>query len=617
MSISRKFTEEQLRSSITHACKKLKIDKPYKQQEICLLSYLRGHDLIVALPTSAGKSLIFEAAPFCWDYLHKIASRGTDQSVSCTTDIPERHSALVVSPLKSLMNTQVAELTEKGINAVALLKETTSDIYADIGRGKYSIIFASPEILQKKGPSLLSNPVFRERVCGIFVDEVHVVKQWGHDGGSTKAFRQDYALLSELRSLVPSKVPVCALTATATSETISVITTSLALKDTALFTESPDRENIKLVVYHTKETDPAITFNWLADELKEKGKECDRHIVYCRSHNDCTKLYGFFEKQIGRFSNRLEQTYAMYHATTDKKVQDAVIDSFRNPDGSIRVLFATTAFGMGVDVKQVYTIIHYGPPKSISEYVQESGRAGRDKKESTSLLIHYTGSTSKSKCDKNMKDFLKVDNKCRRELILQHFNVEKGEWALQQHRCCDICSKQCKCNGETCGEKKALCETSVTEQTPRIESTVVHQREVNQVHREQLHQRLNTYREYCLLVEECKDNHLYSGKDIASGVPRKTLDKVVQECNLELNFEQFNKRYTLFDTNHARHIWDIIQDVVGNCNRLPGHEEEESRDITISMAIDIDPHIDDHDEDSEEELTLQAIIHSSSDSESD
>jgi superfamily II DNA helicase RecQ len=164
-----------LRNSISYACSKLKIDKPYHQQEVSLLAYLRGHDLIVALPTSAGKSLIFEAAPFCWDYLLKIAEDGQNDS---PTEIPERHTALVVSPLKSLMNSQVSDLTDKGISAAALLKESTSEIYDNIASGKYSIIFASPEILQKKGPSLLSNPVFRERICGIFVDEVHVVKQW-------------------------------------------------------------------------------------------------------------------------------------------------------------------------------------------------------------------------------------------------------------------------------------------------------------------------------------------------------------------------------------------------------------------------------------------------------
>jgi superfamily II DNA helicase RecQ len=416
-------------------------------------------------------------------------------------------------------------------------------------------------------------------------------------------------------------VPVCALTATATSETLGIIRTSLALRDTVTFAESPDRENIKLVVHHTKERDSRRTFSWLADELKDKGKECERHIIYCRSHDDCTKLYGYFEKRIGRFQKREEQTYAMYHATTDKKVQDNVIDSFRDPDGSIRVLFATTAFGMGVDVKGVYNIIHYGPPKSISEYVQESGRAGRDNNPSISLLIHYPGSTAKSRCDQNMKDFLKEDNKCRRELVLKHFNVEKGEWVMHKHRCCDICSKECKCNEDTCVEEKVLCEAVVcNEGAEEIEtSTVVNQRDVTQEHKDQITRRLDAYREASLQVDhECDDNNLYSGKDIASGIPRKTLNNIVSECNLVLNFEQFYSRYKLFNRIHARNIWDIVDDVSGECNRLPSESEQTSGDVPIlSRALDVDPHMDDHVENSDEEITLQAVIHSSSDSESD
>jgi hypothetical protein len=223
-----------------------------------------------------------------------------------------------------------------------------------------------------------------------------------------------------------------------------------------------------------------------------------------------------------------------------------------------------------------------------------------------------------------MKDFLKEDTKCRRELVLKHFEVEKGEWVMHKHRCCDICSKECKCNEDTCEEEKVLCEAVVSNEAEEMEtSTVIHQRDVTQEHKDQISQRLDAYREASLQVDdESDDNHLYSGKDIASGIPRKTLDNIVRECNLELNFEQFYSRYKLFNRIHARNIWDIVDDVVGECNRLQSHSESEQTSgevptCILSRAMDVDPYMDDHVENSDEELTLQAVIHSSSDSESD
>ena len=180
---------------------------------------------------------------------------------------------------------------------------------------------------------------------------------------------------------------------------------------------------------------------------------------------------------------------------------------------------------MGVDVKAVYSIIHYGPPKSISEYVQESGRAGRDGISSSSVLIHYPGSTGKAKCDKEMKDFLKEESSCRRELVLKHFASRKGEWTLPKHKCCDKCTCNCKCDGDSCMEDKTLCEISLAPKGELPPSHNVLKRIVSDKDRHDLTERLYTYREACLLEddESSASSHLYSGKDIASGLPSQTI----------------------------------------------------------------------------------------------
>ena len=440
----------------------------------------------------------------------------------------------------------------------------------------------------------------------------------GHSEGKTTAFRSQYGELAIIRSMVPSKIPFVALTATATSEIKEYVTRSLGLKDTVFIQESPDRPNIKSFVIHTKETKVKKTFAWLTSEIKNKGSACPRYIIYCRTIEDCSRLYAMFENELGRFTPAT-RPFAMYHSETQKELCDIIVNSFKEADGHIRVLFASIAFGMGVDCKGLYSVIHYGPPKSVDEYVQESGRCGRDGKPSTSLLIHYPGSTGKLPVKEDMKALLRNQDVCRREYVLQKFGQSR-QWNDDRHihECCDVCAKSCMCAGTCCDAEEAEWIRAIKnlDNKGNICSSV-HQRYVSHEQEMELKKRCLEYRDSTLaqdISDDVTSGNVYSGKDLASGVPLKTIDKLVTECNFEWTLMEFQARYRLFGSKHAEALWAIVNEVVGNA---PLNVSDTVTHINLLSVYDVEPEFDNvqvEDDDSEFE---KALLCSESDSDSD
>ena len=160
------YSSDELSRSLHSAADKLGIENFREEQMDALKAFLRGQDVFVNLPTGFGKSAIFQAAPFCWDFLRQM------QTCSPST------IAIVVSPLSALMNDQLHSLSTRGIQAACLTKETPPATKTAISRGQYSLVFARPEALAKSGRALLANDVYRQNLCGIFVDESHCIKKW-------------------------------------------------------------------------------------------------------------------------------------------------------------------------------------------------------------------------------------------------------------------------------------------------------------------------------------------------------------------------------------------------------------------------------------------------------
>ncbi|HVJ17761.1 MAG TPA: ATP-dependent DNA helicase RecQ [Polyangiaceae bacterium] len=307
---------------------------------------LRGGDCIGIMPTGAGKSLLYQ--------------------------LPARllgGLTLVVSPLIALMKDQVDALNEAGLRATFLnstlsLAEKRERVQA-LARGEYELIYAAPEGLEASVGRVLGDLDVRL----IAVDEAHCISQWGHD------FRPAYRNLAGLKRRFP-RVPILALTATATPEVTKDIISQLSMAKPALFKGSFFRKNLRLIACRKDELPRSGTKGAILEAVLERRGESG--IVYCLSRKSAEETAAYLRE------NGIDAE--AYHAGLETAERTRVQDAFKN--GSTDVVVATVAFGMGIDKPDVRFVIHRDMPRSIEGYYQEIGRAGRDGDPSDCLLFY-------------------------------------------------------------------------------------------------------------------------------------------------------------------------------------------------------------------------------------
>ena len=370
-------------------------------------SVLDGHDTLAIMPTGGGKSLCYQVPAL---YLEGIT--------------------LVISPLISLMQDQVANLKETGVKAVflnsSLSYQEAQKAKEKISQGKVKLVYVSPEGILS--PRLLT---FFEglSISLIAIDEAHCVSQWGHE------FRKDYMRLGELKNQFPG-VPFIALTATADKKTRNDICEQLGMQNTNIFVSSFDRPNIKYTIL-----DRHDELKQLDDFIKTHHPD-DTGIVYCLSRDKVERVASALKK--------LGYPAFPYHAGLSQEMRTRNLQRFNNDEKIIIV--ATIAFGMGIDRPDVRFVAHLDLPKSIESYYQETGRAGRDGKPSTAWMIYGLQDVVKlsqmletTDADEAYKKVArhKLDcmlalcevSACRRQFLLQYF----GENGNQSCSYCDTC----------------------------------------------------------------------------------------------------------------------------------------------------------------------------------
>ena len=246
-----------------------------------------------------------------------------------------------------------------------------------------------------------------------------------------------------------------ALTATASKQTKREIFKVLKFTTPHEIVESPDR---KYIVYVCQQIDSGQEINdyfgWLIDAIKEKGKDAERVLVYCQTVKQCASLFQLFANNLAKCMssdkslNPQKRLVEMLHSKTPESVKNTVLDSFRRENGLIRILFATVAFGMGVNTKGVRRCIHVGPPKNLEAYVQESGRCGRDGEQSHAVVLFNAKLCTH--VEENMKEYL-ISEDCRRKLLRHPFDQTTSSLVSPvSHLCCDNCARNCKCNQLGC-----------------------------------------------------------------------------------------------------------------------------------------------------------------------
>ena len=221
-------------------------------------------------------------------------------------------------------------------------------------------------------------------------------------------FRKAFAKIGEVRSLIPSNVNVMALTATATISTRTHVCEKLSMVNPVVISQSPNKLNIKYIV-HKKEASISDIIAPLANELKQHRKSLPRVIIFGKTYEACGEVYLYFKKHLGKESTEPVSApnlarfllVDMYTACTTKDVKDSIVKSFCKPNGTLRIVVATVAFGMGLDCPNVRTIIHLGAPSDVEAYIQETGCAGRDGAQATAILYYSKKDFTFSSSDDN------------------------------------------------------------------------------------------------------------------------------------------------------------------------------------------------------------------------
>jgi ATP-dependent DNA helicase RecQ len=317
------------------------------QEAVCRAA-IAGRDLLLVMPTGAGKSLCYQ--------LPAIARGGT---------------ALVISPLISLMEDQAAKLTARGLRVgrihSGLERGAARETCVGYLRGDLQFLFIAPERLRVPGfPEMLA----KRQLALVAIDEAHCISQWGHD------FRPDYRMLGQylpgLRGASDAPAPVVALTATATPTVQADIVEQLGMVKPLQFIHGFRRKNLAIEVVELSIPERAgVICRLLADSARRPA------IVYATSRKQAESLAEALSHVVPA---------AAYHAGLDAETRDRVQRAFQA--GELEAVVATIAFGMGIDKADIRTVIHAGLPATLEGYYQEIGRAGRDGALSRTYLMH-------------------------------------------------------------------------------------------------------------------------------------------------------------------------------------------------------------------------------------
>ena len=376
-------------------------------QKDIISNVLKGHDTLAVMPTGGGKSLCYQLPALILEGI-----------------------TVVVSPLISLMQDQVSSLETSGIHSAFLNSSLSWEDYCkatdEIKAGKVKIVYVSPEgLATNRIRELLASPELK--ISCITIDEAHCVSQWGHD------FRPDYLEIKSIRHLFPKAV-MLALTATATEHVRQDICQNLGMKNPKVFISSFNRENIYLEVL-PKHKPQLQVIECIRKHSGESG------IIYCNSRKQVDELASSLDKE--------GYSVLPYHAGLSDEVRAKNQDLFIKDE--VQIIVATIAFGMGINKPNVRYVINYDLPKSIEEYYQEIGRAGRDGLPSSALLLYspqdihkirwfFQESASPEKDEILLKGMINfaTGHTCRRKALLSYFG-EAYEPASSEN-CCDICS---------------------------------------------------------------------------------------------------------------------------------------------------------------------------------
>nr|CAN79469.1 hypothetical protein VITISV_016935 [Vitis vinifera] len=382
--------------------------RPY--QKDIIQKILERRDSLVIMATGSGKSLCYQLPPLI---LGK--------------------TAIVISPLISLMQDQVMALKQRGIRAEFLASaQTDPTVHKNAESGTFHVLFMTPEKACSIPGSFWSK-LLKVGICLFAVDEAHCISEWGHD------FRMEYKQLDKLRAILLD-VPFVGLTATATKKVRMDIINSLKMRDPNVFIGSFDRKNlfygVKSFIRNSQFMDEFV------GEISKFVASSDSTIIYCTTIKDVEQIYKSLQEAGIKAG--------IYHGQMANSAREESHRIFIRDE--VHVMVATIAFGMGIDKPNIRHVIHYGCPKSLESYYQESGRCGRDGIASVCWLYYnrgdfmkadfYCGEATGNQRRAIMDSLVAAQNyclqtTCRRKFLLEYFGEK-----FESDKCgnCDNCT---------------------------------------------------------------------------------------------------------------------------------------------------------------------------------
>ena len=356
-------------------------------QEKIIIAVLNKQDVLALLPTGGGKSMCFQVPAMVKDGI-----------------------CIVVSPLIALIQNQVDSLRKRGIKAIALTGgipfDEVNNLLDNCIFGNYKFLYLSPERLQQE---VVQNRIQKMNVNLIAIDEAHCISQWGHD------FRPAYLECSKLRELLP-KIPIIALTATATKQVATDIIDHLKFIAPVVVRDSFSRDNISFKIYY--EEDKHYRLKLLCSKINHLGansRDIKRNSTFNATQasehsnldyrvNESAIVYvrtRRLSQEIAQYLNQNNCSATYFHGGISKQEKEKKLNLWL--ENKVQIIVATNAFGMGIDKPDVRLVVHYQIPDCIENYYQEAGRAGRDGQYAEAVLI-----TNKTDQERVKKQFLSV-----------------------------------------------------------------------------------------------------------------------------------------------------------------------------------------------------------------
>ena len=374
--------------------------------------------------------------------------------------------------------------------------------------------------------------------------------------GKRQPFREAFARVKDMRSFLPG-VPVLALTASVKVKDRSCLWKSCGMVNPVIVDVAANKDNICLEFLRiTVEKEALKNLKWIASMIEKQREETPQTIIFCKTFNDIASVVSYLlmnlrQNAFVEMEGERLPLLGVYHAKTWDTQKKRTEEDFKE-SGVQRVVVATCALGMGINFQNVEYVIHYGPPHSVTEIIQQSGRAGRSGQQAFSIV--YATNRQLSQCDKDVKDVMKTES-CMRIALYQHFQ-EDPTCQDPGHLCCTVCREKCKCTGDGCavGEGYHLSAPQDTEQSSSPST-----RKLSAVDKEDLRLALN----------ELRDKYS-SGivslfhEETCHGFSQSMIYDIVSHAEHIFSGKYLTENLAIYSTIHAIDVLEIIQELFGD-----------------------------------------------------